>query len=231
MKIENAIVMAAGLGSRLRPLTLSTPKPLLKVHGTPMIETVIRTLRDAGVQRIFVVVGYLGEQFNYLAEKYENLTVLVNPDYQTVNNISSIFAAKDVLLRGNCLICEADLFVREQLPPFDMNRSGYFGRKVSGYSDDWVFEQNATKRITRVGKGGTDCYNMVGFSYFTATDAKTLCNCITAAYARNDRNGLFWDDVVNAHLDTLDLTVFPIPQTMITEIDTVEEYDAVNAQP
>ena len=89
--MTNAILMASGLGTRMRPLTETTPKPLIKIGNKPMIETVIDALQQADINEIFVVVGYLGEQFNYLKDKYSNLEIINNPDFQTVNNISSVY--------------------------------------------------------------------------------------------------------------------------------------------
>lgn len=229
--MANAIIMASGLGTRLRPLTDVTPKPLLKVHGTPMIESVIGALRAAKVRKITVVVGYLKEQFAYLTQKYDDLFLRENPDYRTVNNISSVYYAKDELLGGDTFICEADLFVAnahlfEKTP----SRSGYYGKFIRGHSDDWLFEQDDAGRITRVGKGGTDKYNMVGVSYFAAAEARTLSQKIAATYGTAGYETMFWDDVVNAHLADLPLCVLPVKENDIYEIDTVSELNEINAK-
>lgn len=226
--MRNAILMAAGMGTRMRPLTETMPKPLVPVVGKPMIETVIDALAGLKLDQIYIVTGYLGEQFGYLQEKYSNITLLRNKDYETINNISSLYTALDVLRKGDCFICEADLYISDSsFLKTEPTESGYFGRYVEGHSDDWVFERNESGRITRVGKGGDNCFNMVGVAYFQERESALLADRIEQTYGKLEYENMFWDDVVNAHLHELPLVVHPVDERMIVEIDTVSELEEV----
>ena len=101
--------MAAGMGKRMMPLTVDTPKPLIKVHGTPMIETIIIGLRQNNIAEIYIVAGYLHDKFEYLVMKYPGVVIIKNPYYEVSNNISSLYVARDYL--ENAMILDGDQII------------------------------------------------------------------------------------------------------------------------
>ena len=229
MNKEIAVLMAAGMGTRMRPLTERIPKPLVKVKGTPMIETVIRALKIRGIDEICVVTGYLGEQFSCLKEKYSGIRLIENREYETVNNISSVKAAADFLSGRDAFICEADLYIPDPAV-FDTELEGscYFGKFVAGHSDDWVFDLDEKGIITRVGKVGDDRYNMCGIARFCAEDSELIAKAVCDRYQKPGFEDLFWDDVVNENLNRLKLKVHPVERDEIVEIDSLEELKAID---
>lgn len=221
---KNALIMAAGLGTRMLPLTQKYAKPLIPVCGTTMIETVINALIKENVSRIFIIVGYKKEQFEFLTKKYPNIVLVENKEYQNKNNISSVMAAADLLGDNDCFICEADLFISDNTILSNVKESCYFGKFVEGYSDDWVFEMK-NNRIVEVRKRGDNLYNMVGISFWRKADLRTLITAVRETYKKPGHENLYWDEVVNANLEKIKLSIKPVNSEQIIEIDTVAELE------
>ena len=83
-RVKRAVFMAAGFGSRLVPITLNTPKPLVRVKGKRIIDSLLDAVVAAGIEEIYLVRGYLWEQFDQLLYKYPNIKFIENPDRKSV---------------------------------------------------------------------------------------------------------------------------------------------------
>ncbi len=224
-----AILMAAGLGTRMRPITNNIPKPLVQVNGTPMIETLITGLQRCGVEQFYIVTGYLAQQFHILTTKYHHIHLIENLEYMHINNISSLYAVRDILGDSDCFICESDIYVRDY-HIFDTipSQSCYYGKWMDGYSDDWVFDIDEHKKITSIHKQGTSKYNMTGICYLKKKDAKALSAAIKHKYQTPGFETLFWDEVLSENLKNISLTIKEVLPEQLIEIDTVEELEQMN---
>lgn len=191
-RVKRAVFIAAGFGSRLVPITLNTPKPLVRVKGTRMIDTLLDAVVAAGIEEIYVVRGYLGEQFDQLLYKYPMIRFIENPIYNEANNISSAMCCRHLL--QNAYVLEADLVLyNPALITKYQYTSNYLGVPVE-VTDDWCFE---TKNhvITKVMVGGTNCHHMFGISYWTAEDGAKLYEDIKKVYEMPGGKERYWDEV------------------------------------
>ena len=170
-RVKNACFLAAGFGSRLAPITLNTPKPLVRVHGIRIIDTLLDACLAAGIENIYIVRGYLKEQFDLLLEKYPMIHFIDNPLYNETNNISSALLLGERL--ANTYMFEADLFLRNpKLVTKYQYCSNYLGIPVER-SDDYVINVK-NGRIVGSSLGGYNCHQIVGITYWTEEDGKVL---------------------------------------------------------
>lgn len=191
-RVKRALFIAAGFGSRLVPITLNTPKPLVRVNGTRMIDTLLDAVVAAGIEEIYIVRGYLGEQFDQLLYKYPNIKFIENPFYNEANNISSAFLVRDLM--QNAYVLEADLVLSNpKLITKYQYVSNYLG-VYTDYTDDWCFETK-NKVITKVKIGGNDCHHMFGISYWNAEAGAKLYDDIKKVYEMPGGKERYWDQV------------------------------------
>ena len=191
-KVKRAVFIAAGFGSRLVPITLNTPKPLVRVNGTRMIDTLLDAVVAAGIEEIIIVRGYLGEQFDQLLYKYPNIKFIENPYYNEANNISSALLVRNLL--QNAYVLEADLVLSNpKLITKYQYTSNYLGVPTD-LTDDWCFETK-NRVITKVKVGGNNCHHMFGISYWTEEAGAKLCDDIKKVYEMPGGKERYWDQV------------------------------------
>jgi CTP:phosphocholine cytidylyltransferase-like protein len=220
-RVKRAVFLAAGFGSRLVPVTLNTPKPLVRVKGIRMIDTLLDAVIAAGIEEIIVVRGYLGEQFDQLLYKYPMIRFIENPMFNEANNISSAMCVRYLL--QNAYVFEADLVLyNPSLITKYQYTSNYLGVPVE-VTEDWCFE---TKKniITKLSIGGTNCYHMFGISYWNAEDGSKMAEDIKRVYEMPGGRERYWDQVALEYcIKNYQIEVRPCTFDDIIEIDTYND--------
>ena len=225
-RVRKAIILAAGFGQRLAPVTLDTPKPLVKVNGIRILDTLLDALTAKGITNITIVRGYKKEKFDELTEKYPTLHFIDNPEFNLANNIGSLMCAIDRIDR--CYICEADLIINnpDVIRKYEY-RTAYFGAKVRE-TDDWCFRQK-NGVLDDYRRGGTDCWQGFGISYWDGEDSEKLKADLRKVWnSRGGRENL-WEMVpLKIMRKNYKPEIRECSREDITEIDTFIELIAVD---
>jgi CTP:phosphocholine cytidylyltransferase-like protein len=225
-RVQRAVFIAAGFGSRLVPITLNTPKPLVRVNGTRIIDTLLDAVTAAGIKEIIIVRGYLGEQFDQLLYKHPQIKFLENPLYNESNNISSAMCVRYQL--QNAYVLESDLFLRNPgLITKYQYTSNYLGVPVEK-TDDWCFE---TKNgvISKIKVGGRNCHHMFGISYWNKQDGARMAEHIKQVYEMPGGKERYWDLVTLEYfIKEYEVSVRECTFDDIAEIDTFSELKALD---
>ncbi len=191
-KVERAIFMAAGIGYRLTPLTVHTPKPLLKVGGKKIIEPMLDALLNVGIEEIYVVRGHLKDEFDVLLKDYPMLKFIDNLDYDHTNNISSALLVKDYF--SNAYVFDSDLLLNNK----DLISKYQYASNYVGVwkkrTDEWCLKVSG-KYISKMALGGRDCYRMYGISYWSFEDGKKISKHIESVYNSPGGKERFWDQI------------------------------------
>jgi CTP:phosphocholine cytidylyltransferase-like protein/biotin operon repressor len=225
-RVKRAVFMAAGFGSRLVPITLNTPKPLVRVQGTRLIDSLLDAIVAAGIEEIYIIRGYLREQFEQLLIKYPMIKFIENPLFNEANNIASIIAAGDLI--KNAYILEADLLLyNPELITKYQYSSNYLAIPVER-TDDWCV-QLENNYISKVSLGGMSCYQLIGISYWTEQDGSTLVEHIKAVYDSPGGKELLWGQVpLNRYANKYKVSIRECSSSDIIEIDTFNELKAID---
>lgn len=220
-----AILLAAGMGTRLRPLTLETPKSLTIVNNDPLIERQIRFLKECGVEEIIVITGYLKEKFEYLVDKF-GVKLVNNDKYDKYNNIYTMYLAKDYL--EDSYVIDADVYINRNFLIGDPKSSLYFSAYRENFKNEWKIGFNDDKEIKSITVKDKDSgYILSGVSYWKKKDANIIVHELDKVINEGDFEKLYWDDIVRANVDKLDLKIEMIDSNDIYEIDSIEDLEEV----
>jgi len=224
--VKRAVFIAAGFGSRLVPITLNTPKPLVRVQGVRIIDRLIDACLEADIKDIYIVRGYLAEQFDQLLYKYPMIKFLENPVYNEANNISSAMIAGDLL--SNAYVFEADLLISDPKIIKKYHYTSDFLAIKKERSDDWCFTVK-DGIIVEEKVGGIDCWQMVGISYWNAEDGEKLAKDISDVYSSPGGKERYWEQVPLVYRkQNYKVEVNECHDEDIVEIDTFNELKAID---
>ena len=224
---ERAIILAAGFGSRMAPVTLTRPKPLVRVNGVRIIDTIIDALQGVGIEDITIVRGYKKECFDELLEKYPDLQFIDNDLYDRTNSISSARAALPKL-HGGCYICEADLLISHPaVIAREHEGSDYLG-SYAKETDDWSLQLLDGRAVNYV-KGNKDCYNCYGISFWTPEDCEKLRADIESVWNEDGGRDVFYEFVpLVCRRDHYAVHIRECQPSDIIEIDNFSELVALD---
>ncbi|MBQ6160201.1 MAG: winged helix-turn-helix transcriptional regulator [Oscillospiraceae bacterium] len=227
-RAKRVVFIAAGFGTRLVPITLNTPKPLVRVHGVRIIDRLIDACLAAGINEIYVVRGYLAELFDQLLYKYPMIKFLENPIYNEANNISSSLVARYLL--SNAYVFEADLLIdNPKIIRKYHYRSDFLAIKKDR-TDDWCFRvRDGVIVEEKVGGEGDDIWQMVGISYWNEIDGHKLSQDIPDVFASPGGRERYWEQVPLVYRkEHYAVEVRECFEEDIVEIDTFKELKAID---
>lgn len=194
-KVDGALIIAAGFGSRFVPLTFETPKGLLEVFGERMIERQIRQLHEVGVTDITIAVGYLKEKFEYLIDKFD-VKLLYNPEYSNKNTLTTVYRAGKVLEGRNMYLLSSDNWLRGNMYHAYECGAWYSSAFQKGETKEWCLSYNKKGRITDVRVGGRDAWVMYGPAYFSREFTAKFMPVLKAYYETPGTEQFYWEQVL-----------------------------------
>ena len=219
MKVDNAIILAAGTASRFAPLSFEMPKALREVRGEVLIERQIKQLREVGINEIVIVVGYKKEAFFYLVEKY-GVILVENKDYLTKNNHSSIYAVRKYL--KNSYICSSDNYFFNNPFESEVDENYYSSIYVEGETNEWCIEEK-DGYIKKVTIGGHDSWIMLGHVFWSEKFSKKFLTILNKEYDLPETADKLWETIYIEHIDELTMKIRKYPSNFIFEFDTLDE--------
>jgi CTP:phosphocholine cytidylyltransferase-like protein len=223
----NAIILAAGMGTRLRPLTDDRPKALVEIDGESFFARQFRQLRGIDIDAITVVTGYMATAFDPWRGA-EGLEFVHNEHYFDRNNLWSMYLVREKL--ADTLVLEGDVWLADGiLPGSTPKNSCWFVGPKENMRNEWVVRIDSKERVYRIDVASGSGLILSGISYWNRADGIFLQELIAEAAVAPDTCELFWDDIPRRNLDRIDMRIRKLGATDWAEIDTLADKDALEA--
>lgn len=212
---RRAVILAAGFGMRMVPINLESPKAFLKVNGEYLIERLIRQLHEVGIYEIYVVVGFMKEQFEYLIDEF-GVELVINTEYAGKNNLHSMKLVADHL--ANAYIVPCDIWCDKN--PFHTNEL-YSWYMVSDLVDE-ESDVRVNRKMELVRAGQTAGNAMIGISYLTEEDSIFVAERINVLCTKNQYDDFFWEEALYKK-DRMIVSARVVHASDAVEINTYEQ--------
>ncbi len=172
-----AIILAAGMGKRLKDVTLKKPKSLLEVANTTIIQYLVTCLKEIGVKKIYIVTGYKSKMIKNKLGKSVNY--IHNKKFRSTNSIYSLYLAKKYLYNSNIILMNGDIFLSKRYLSKVVNfkSSISFGIKRRKYSNgemNIILDKKVIKKIGKDIKSSQSNAESAQISYFIKKDTNIL---------------------------------------------------------
>ncbi|MCI8514236.1 MAG: NTP transferase domain-containing protein [Lachnospiraceae bacterium] len=213
---RNAVILAAGFGTRMLPVNPGTPKGLLEVNGEPLVERLIRQLHEVDITEISLVVGFMKEKFEYLIDEY-GVELVVNVDYAAKNNLYSLRLAAEQL--SNTYIVPCDIWCNRN--PFNRHEmySWYMVSDiVEDESDVRVNRKGELVKVSKASAGNA----MIGIAYLLEEDARIVRERIERLCGDSENDDAFWESALYED-GRMIVPARVVHASHVVEIDTYEQ--------
>jgi CTP:phosphocholine cytidylyltransferase-like protein/thiamine kinase-like enzyme len=227
-KVDNAVIMAAGMSTRFVPISLEKPKGLLVVKNEVLIERQIEQLQEAGIKDIVIVLGYKKEAFFYLESKFDGLKIIINPEYNTKNNTHTLYLAQKYI--KNTYICSSDDYFEEN--PFEeyVYQSYYAAIHVTEKTNEWYMIPDAKGNISKVEKSGVEGDVMLGHVYWNRDFSAAMIKILNDDHEVGNYDTVLWEQILTENVKSLPpMEIKVYPAGMIFEFDSLDELRAFDS--
>ena len=220
-KVDNAVILAAG---PTKDTIYAPPKGLFIIDGVPIIERQICQLREAGIEEIYIVVGYKQEMYFYLEDKY-GVKLVSNPETEK-NNIYSLYLVRDIL--KNTYVCACDYYYK--VNPF--SNYEYYAYHGTTYLNDakkkFIITKNINQRITGIQAGAESGECMHGLAYFDRQFSETFVRFLEQEIDHYRISSMFWEEFFARHISDLDMFARSLDAEEALEFDDLRALKTLN---